>query len=248
MDEQRNLVQSGPLRGLNLTMGIAAKTMVLAFVLFTILNVDLASDTFDAVKDWILTTLNWYYVGIVSFFLLFVFYLLFSRFANVRLGDDHERPEFSNFSWFAMLFGAGMGIGLLFWSIAEPIHHYQSNPFITEADEGTAQAALVGMRITFLHWGLHAWAIYVIVALSLAYFAYRHKLPLTIRSALYPLIGDRIYGPQGHAADLLAVFGTVFGVAISLGLGVQQINAGLGYLVGMPVSSACRCQCGARSS
>jgi len=235
-NDLRKVAARGPLKGLNVTMGIASKAMVLAFVLFTILNTDLASATFNTIKDWILVTLNWYYVGIVSFFLLFVFYLLFSRYGNVRLGDDDERPEFSYFSWFSMLFGAGMGIGLLFWSIAEPVYHFQSNPFISEADEGTARAAVTAMRITFLHWGLHAWAIYVIVALSLSYFAYRKKLPLTIRSSLHPLIGDRIYGPTGHAADLLAVFGTVFGVATSLGLGVQQINAGLGYLTGMPVN------------
>ncbi|WP_120498765.1 BCCT family transporter [Kiloniella sp. EL199] len=131
-----------------------------------------------------------------------------------------------------MLFGAGMGIGLVFWSIAEPIYHFQSNPFITEDVSQTAEAAQVAMRITLFHWGFHPWAIYVIVALALAYFAYRKDLPLTIRSSLYPLIGDRIYGPLGHLADLLAVNGTVFGVATSLGLGVQQMATGLFEITG----------------
>jgi choline/glycine/proline betaine transport protein len=191
---------------------------------------DTASEAFDALKGYIIWGLNWYYIGVVAFFLFFVIWLLLSRYGNVRLGDDDERPEFGYFSWFAMLFSAGMGIGLVFFSIAEPIYHFQSNPFITEGL--TPEAAAVAMRLTFLHWGLHPWAIYVIVGLSLAYFAYRKKLPLTIRSALYPLIGERIYGPIGHAVDVLAVFGTVFGLATSLGLGAQQMDTGLAHMFG----------------
>ena len=179
---------------------------------------------------------GFFFVGffVLAGFLFFVVYLMFSRFGGIRLGDDDDRPEFSRFSWFAMLFGAGMGIGLLFWSIAEPIYHFQSNPFVGEA---TAQAtkAQVAMRLTFFHWGLHPWAIYVIVGLTLAYFHFRRKLPLTIRSALYPLIGERIYGPIGHAADVLAVFGTIFGIATSLGLGVQQMTTGLYHITGWSI-------------
>jgi choline/glycine/proline betaine transport protein len=181
-----------------------------------------------------LAYLKWYYIGIVAIFLFFCLWLAFSRYGNLRLGDDDSRPEYSNFSWFAMLFSAGMGIGLVFWSIAEPIYHFQSNPFISEGL--TAEAAQVAMRLTFFHWGLHPWAIYVVVGLSLAYFSYRKKLPLTIRSALYPLIGKKMYGPIGHAVDVLAVFGTVFGVATSLGLGVTQMNTGLNTMFGMEVS------------
>jgi len=170
-------------------------------------------------------------------------YLMCSRYGNIRLGDDDSRPEFSNFSWFAMLFSAGVGIGLLFFSIAEPLFYfdntaawdYPNNPFadqagIAELDE---QRAVLAMRVTYFHWGFHAWAVYVMVGLCLAYFAFRKKLPLTLRSALYPLLGDRIYGPIGHAVDLLAVFGTVFGVATSLGLGVSQMAAGLNVLFGI---------------
>ena len=227
---------SGWLKGLNPAMAIWSKFVVFALVIFGAVWTKAAGEAFTAVKDWMVVVLKWYYLGIVAMFLFFVLWLLISRYGNVRLGDDDERHEFSYFSWFAMLFGAGMGIGLVFWSIAEPIYHFQSNPFIGEGtgiDPKSAQAAQVAMRITFFHWGLHPWAIYVVVGLTLSYFAYRKKLPLAIRSALYPLIGDRIYGPWGHAADILAVFGTVFGVATSLGLGVQQMATGLHELTGI---------------
>jgi choline/glycine/proline betaine transport protein len=222
--------QSGFFKGMNPTVAMSSKLVIIIFVLFGALMTETAFQVFEALKKNIILGLNWYYIGVVAFFLFFVIWLLLSRYGDVRLGDDDEKPEFSYFSWFAMLFSAGMGIGLVFWSVAEPIYHFQSNPFITEGL--TPEAAEVAMRITFLHWGLHPWAIYVIVGLSLAYFAYRKKLPLTIRSALYPLIGEKIYGPIGHAVDVLAVFGTVFGLATSLGLGAQQMDTGLAHLFG----------------
>jgi len=220
--------ESGLLKDLNPTVALFSIMVVISFLLFGILQPELATETFDKVKNSIIWGLNWYYIGVVAFFLFFVLWLMLSRYGHVRLGEDDEKPEFSYFSWFAMLFSAGMGIGLVFYSIAEPIYHFQSNPFIAEGM--TPEAAATAMRITFLHWGLHPWAIYVIVGLSLAYFTYRKKLPLAIRSALYPLIGDKIYGPIGHAVDILAVFGTVFGLATSLGLGAQQMDTGLAHL------------------
>ena len=226
--------QSGPLKGLNPTVTVIASAVVLAFVIFGATATETAGTVFTAVKDGIISGLKWYYIAVVAGFLFFVFYLMFSRFGDIRLGDDDDRPEFSRFSWFAMLFGAGMGIGLLFWSIAEPIYHFQSNPFVGEATEAKTKAQ-IAMRLTFFHWGLHPWAIYVIVGLTLAYFHFRKKLPLTIRSSLYPLIGERIYGPIGHAADVLAVFGTIFGIATSLGLGVQQMTTGLFHITGWDV-------------
>jgi choline/glycine/proline betaine transport protein len=232
------VAQSGFLAGTHPTVAIVSKAVIIVFVLFGVLMTDTASVAFNATKAWILGTLKWYYIGIVASFLFFVLWLGLSRYGSIRLGKDSDRPEFSNFAWFAMLFGCGMGIGLVFWSIAEPIYHFQSNPFITEAQQQTSLAAAVAMRLTFFHWGLHPWAIYVIVGLSLAYFAYRRNLPLTVRSSLYPLIGDKIYGPIGHAVDILAVFATVFGVATSLGLGVQQMNTGLNHLFGLPVSTS----------
>ncbi|RVU32957.1 BCCT family transporter [Neptunomonas marina] len=219
-------------------MGLLAKGMVVAFLVFTIINVDFAGGIYADIKNWIQTTLNWYYVSLVCGFFFLCTWLTFGRLGNLRLGADEEKPEFSFFSWFAMLFGAGMGIAMLFWSIAEPIYHFQGNPFITMAgvEAKSAEAAQVAMRISFFHWGFHGWAIYAVAGLAMAYFAFRKGLPLTIRSALYPLLGDRIYGPTGHAVDLLGVFATIFGVATSLGLGVAQMNAGLNYLFGLEIS------------
>ncbi|MFT5311961.1 MAG: choline/glycine/proline betaine transport protein [Paraglaciecola sp.] len=208
--------------------------LVILFLLAGVFLTEGSALFFDFISSWILAYLKWYYIGIVASFLFFCIWLACSRHGNLRLGDDDSRPEYSNFAWFAMLFSAGMGIGLIFWSIAEPITHFQSNPFVEQGL--TPEAAHVAMRLTFFHWGLHPWAIYVVVGLSLSYFSYRKKLPLTIRSALYPLIGNKIYGPIGHTVDILAVFGTIFGVATSLGLGVTQMNTGLNTMFGMDIS------------
>ncbi|WP_084332455.1 BCCT family transporter [Marinobacterium jannaschii] len=220
-------------------MGIASKAMVLAFVLFTVLNVDLANGVYSDIKNWIQSTLNWYYVTVVSLVLFFSVWVAFSRFGDLRLGADDEKPEFGFFTWFSMLFSCAIGVGILFWSIAEPIFHFQGNPFISMAgiEAGSAEAAQMAMRITLFHWGLHGWAIYIIVGLALAYFTYRRGLPLTVRSALYPILGERIYGPIGHAVDMLAIFSTLFGTTTTLGLGVAQMNAGLNYLFGIEIST-----------
>ena len=237
------VAETGLMKGLHSGMGFAAKGMVAAFVVFTVLNVEFANGIYTAVRDWIQVSLAWYYILIVVVLVFVCLYLLCSRHGSVRLGDDDSRPEFSNFSWFAMLFSAGVGIGILFFGVAEPIFYfdnsgafnYPNNPHadavgVTDMDMNRAVHA---MRVTYFHWGFHGWAIYVIIGLCLAYFGFRKKLPLTLRSALYPIIGDRIYGPIGHGVDLLAVFGTVFGVATSLGLGVTQMATGLNVLFGI---------------
>ncbi len=226
--------KSGPLKGMNPVATCISMAIVVLFVVSGTFFAKATGELFSSASHWILSYLKWYYIGLVAMFLFFCIWLAFSRYGNIRLGEDDSRPEYSNFSWFAMLFSAGMGIGLVFWSIGEPIHHFQGNPFIEQGL--TAEAAQVAMRITYFHWGLHPWAIYVVVGLSLAFFSYRKKLPLTIRSALYPLIGKHIYGPLGHAVDILAVFGTIFGVATSLGLGVTQMNTGLNNTLGMEIS------------
>ncbi|WP_088335342.1 BCCT family transporter [Sphingomonas mucosissima] len=205
--------------------------LILAFALFGALAPDLASHTFAAVQALIVADFGWFYIAAVAGFLVFVLFLMFSRYGDVKLGPDDSEPDYSYLSWFAMLFSAGMGIGLIFFGVAEPIQHYAQPP----VGEGrTIDSARQAMVLTFFHWGLHAWAIYIVVGLALAYFAFRRGLPLTIRSALYPLIGKRIYGPFGHAVDIFAVLGTMFGVATSLGLGVLQVNAGFSYLFGLP--------------
>jgi choline/glycine/proline betaine transport protein len=186
---------------------------------------------FSQIQAYIVHSFGWFYLLAVAAFLLFCVGIALSSYGHIKLGPDHSEPEFSYLSWFAMLFSAGMGIGLLFFGVAEPVMHF-SNPPVGEGN--TVAAAREAMSITFFHWGIHAWAIYAIMGLSLAYFGFRHDLPLTVRSALYPIIGKRIYGPIGHVVDIFAVLGTMFGVATSLGLGVLQVNAGLNYLFDVP--------------
>lgn len=185
-------------------------------------------------QKWIFQDLSWFYILSVAIIVVGMIYMCFSRFGSIRLGPDHAKPEYEMTTWFAMLFSTGMGIGIMFFGVAEPVMHYLEPP--TEVG-GTVEAARHALEITFFHWGLHAWAIYASVGLMLAYFAYRHKLPLTLRSALYPLIGERIYGWMGHTVDVFAIVGTVFGVATSLGFGVLQVNAGLNYLFGIPIDT-----------
>ena len=224
---------SGWLKGLNPAVAIGSKSLIAVFVLFGVLMTEKASGLFAALRDGIIASLSWYYIGIVAASLGVAIWLMLSRFGRVRLGRDEEEPEFSYFSWISMLFAAGMGIGLVFWSIAEPITHFQDNPFIESGQ--TAEAAQVAMRLTAFHWGLHPWSIYVLVAIVFAYFAFRKGMPLTIRSALHPLLGERIWGPIGHVVDILAIFATTFGVATSLGLGAAQINTGLNQLIGIEI-------------
>jgi choline/glycine/proline betaine transport protein len=212
---------------------IASAILTLLLVVLTASFPDRAGVIFGAAQAWISESAGWFYVLAVAGFLVFTVALGLSRFGEIRLGPDHSSPDYSYASWFAMLFSAGMGIGLMFFGVAEPIMHYVAPPV---GSPETVEAAREAMRITFFHWGIHAWAIYAVVALSLAYFAFRHNLPLTIRSALYPLIGERIYGPIGHVVDIFAVLGTIFGVATSLGFGVIQVNSGLAYLFGVPTT------------
>jgi choline/glycine/proline betaine transport protein len=209
-----------------------AAAIIIVFVILGAVFADWFAEVFAAAQDFVNTTLGWFYILAVTLFLAFVIFLALSPYGRIRLGPDDSRPDFSFFGWFAMMFSAGMGIGLLFFSVAEPIHHFAiDSPPATSAELGTAGAAREAMNVTFFHWGLHAWAIYIIVGLALCYFAYRKGLPLTVRSAFYPVLGDRIRGPIGDAIDTLAIVGTLFGVATSLGLGVVQINAGLSYTV-----------------
>jgi choline/glycine/proline betaine transport protein len=187
---------------------------------------------FQSLQSGIVHYASWYYVLVVAIILISVLVFSLSRFGSIKLGPDHSTPDYNYLSWFAMLFAAGMGIGLMFFGVAEPVMHFLQPP---HGEGGSVEAAAEAMKLTFFHWGLHAWSIYAIVALILAYFAYRHGLPLTLRSAFYPLIGERIHGPIGATIDVFAIVCTTCGVATSLGLGVLQINSGLGYLLGIPV-------------
>src|SRR5699024_5657260 len=160
---------------------------------------------------------------------LFVIYLAFSKYGNIKLGKDDDEPEYSRISWFAMLFSAGMGIGLVFWGVAEPGSHYFVPPF---GDSETGEAAEAALQFSFFHWGFHPWGIYALIALALAYFKFRKDAQGTISATYYPILGDRINGTIGKTIDTIAVFATVFGVATSLGLGAIQINGGLSFLNG----------------
>jgi len=220
---------------LNKKVFVSASAIIIALLLYTAALPKQAQALFTVIQASIVDNGSWFYVLTVAFIFFFVVFLGFSRYGEIRLGPDHATPDYSLVTWLSMLFAAGMGIGLMFFGVAEPLMHYLSPP---TAETGTVAAVQEAMKMTFFHWGLHAWAIYAIVALVLAYFSYRHNLPLTLRSALYPLIGERIYQWPGHLVDIFAVVSTVFGVATSLGLGASQVNAGFSYLFGIDVSTS----------
>ena len=205
--------------------------LILTLVLISLIYLKETADTFSHIQAWIANQTGWFFILLSNLILGFMLYLSISRFADVRLGGKDATPEFSRLGWFSMLFSAGMGIGLLFYSVAEPMYHLMAPPHGAEAF--SVAAAEDAMQTTYLHWGLHAWSIYALVGLSLAYFAFNRNQPFSIRSIFEPLLGDRIHGPWGHAIDTLATVATLFGVATSLGLGVSQINAGLEYLFGI---------------
>ncbi len=186
---------------------------------------------FSAIQTNVSDYFGWFLILSVNCYLLIMLYIALGKYGSIRLGGKNAVPEFSRTAWFAMLFSAGMGIGILFWSVAEPIYHF-TNPDFRGAD--TMEAAGNAMQVTFLHWGLHPWGIYALVGISLAFFSFNRNKPLAIRSVFYPLLGERVYGPMGDAIDVLAVLSTMFGLATSLGFGVQQINAGLHHLFGLP--------------
>ncbi|SBS39827.1 High-affinity choline transport protein [Marinomonas spartinae] len=209
--------------------------ITLLLIVGTLSNPELAGEAFKSALSWITETFGWFYMLATAIFLVFMVCIGFSSWGNIRLGPDHADPEYSFPAWFAMLFSAGYGIALLFFGVAEPVLHFSQPPNATAETIGAAREA---MQIAYFHWGLHIWGIYGLMGLVLAYFAFRHGLPLSVRSALYPLIGDRIYGPIGHTVDVFAILGTLFGLATTLGLSVTQINAGLHYLwEAIPIST-----------
>ena len=197
----------------------------LFFVLFTCA----APERAEAIFSWLLSVFcsdfGWFYLLSVVFFIVFCIYMAFSRYGKIKLGKDDDKPEHSTFSWFFMLFAAGMGIGLVFWSVAEPMSHYITPPY---GEGSTVDSAVLAMQYTFMHWGIHPWACYVIVGLPLAYYQFRKGAPALLSSCIAPIVGEKAAkGVLGSIIDVMAVFATVFGVATSLGLGAMQINSGL---------------------
>ncbi|MBX3495179.1 MAG: BCCT family transporter [Parvibaculum sp.] len=216
----------------NVPVFLGSAALIFAAIAFAASAPSYAATVFADVQSFIVREFGWFYVAAVATFLIFAVGVALSSMGHIRLGPDDSEPDFSTRSWFAMLFSAGMGIGIMFYGVAEPVLHFASPPV---GEGGTVEAARNAMQLSFFHWGLHAWAIYAVMGLALAYFSFRQGLPLSPRSALYPLIGERIHGWPGHLVDIFAVLGTMFGVATSLGLGVMQVNAGLNYLLGIPI-------------
>ena len=221
--------------------------VVVVFVVLGIAFTDPLLNAAGTARDWIGSRLGWFYVLATTFFLASAIFLMLSRFGGIRLGPDDSRPEFGTIAWFAMLFTTGMGIGLVFWGVAEPVTHMHEPrdaalaPVVPEGGGEAipqADAASTALASSFFHWSFHPWAIYIALGLSLGYFAFRKGLPLRPASALYPLLGDKAFGWPGNLVDILAVFGTIFGLATSLGLGTLQINSGLSEVFGIPNNSA----------
>ena len=201
-------------------------TVLLLLFVVCALYPDATGNTLKTVQGAIYENLHWAYSLLASFFLIFQLVLAFSKMGNIRLGADNSEPQYGFFSWIAMLFAAGMGIGLMYYGVAEPMAHYVE-PALPDETVNSAKSAQLA---TFFHWGLHAWGIYGVMGLILAYFSFRYKLPLAVRSGLYPLLKDRISGPIGDVTDVFTLVSTFFGIATSLGLGVVQLNAGLVHL------------------
>ena len=204
----------------------------LAIIGIGVFDPDLLDSVSALLHAYIIDNFGWGYLLGSLFFLVFSVVIASSRFGRLKLGHDHEKPQYSYFGWFSMLFAAGMGIGLIFWGVAEPLSHFAQPPGYIEAQSG--DAAAFAMRHSFFHWGLHPWAVYIVMSLSVAYFSFRRGMPPLISSCFYPLLGERIYGPLGHLIDILSVLATVFGIVTSLGLGALQITSGLASVTPLP--------------
>jgi choline/glycine/proline betaine transport protein len=216
---------------LNRPVFFSSSIGILAVVLWATLAPNNASEVIASVVGWVSKNLGWYYVLVVTIVVAFVVVAALSKVGKTRLGPDHSRPQFSMFTWIAMLFAAGIGIDLMFFSVSEPITQYLAPP--TGAGE-TVEAARQAMVFTLFHYGITGWALYALMGLAFAYFSYRHNMPLSIRSALFPIFGKKIHGPIGDIVDVAAVLGTIFGIATTLGIGVAQLNYGLNFMFGVP--------------
>ncbi|GAB3440384.1 choline BCCT transporter BetT [Actinophytocola sediminis] len=218
-------------RRLNPVVFYGSSVLIIAISLWAIITPAGAEETIGVVVGWVSGSLGWYYFLAATIFLVFVVFIAVSRYGTIKLGPQHAKPDFSLFAWAAMLFAAGIGIDLMFFSVSGPVSHYLAPP---EGTAETIEAARQAVVWTMFHYGVTGWAMYALMGMALGYFAFRHRLPLSIRSALYPIIGRRVHGRLGDAVDLAAVIGTIFGIAVSLGIGVVQLNYGLKVLFGLP--------------
>ncbi len=216
-------------RNIVFVVAVAVVVMFVAAGIISPLGMDALSQT---VHSAIIDNFGWGYLLAAFLFLVFSLYAALSKYGRIKLGADNEKPQYSYFAWFSMLFAAGMGIGLIFWGVAEPMSHYLNPP--EHIAGGSGRAAAFAMQHSFFHWGFHPWAIYIVMSMAIAYFSFRRGMPPLISSTFYPLIGDRVYGPVGKAIDILAILATVFGVATSLGLGALQITGGVSSVIPLP--------------
>ncbi|WP_353472122.1 BCCT family transporter [Salipiger sp. H15] len=226
---------------------VISGAVVVAFVFYTLALPEQAGAIFSWLFSFATKTFDWFFLGAANIFVIFCLLLIVTPMGSVRLGGAEATPDYGYAGWFAMLFAAGMGIGLMFFGVLEPVYHMAvssplgvPSPFDADGNlipENVEAAKTIGLAATIFHWGLHPWAIYAVMALALALFSYNKGLPLTVRSAFYPLLGERVWGWPGHIIDILAVFATLFGLATSLGFGAQQVNAGLNHVFGLPVSA-----------
>ena len=213
---------------------VVSSLSIIVFAAGVLVFQDGAAAAFGALRAWLMSTFDWVLMGTGNLIVLFCLLLVATPLGRVRLGGADARPDYSRSTWFAMLFAAGMGIGLMFFGVSEPVEHFLQPPLDLEATD--TAAARLGMAGAIYHWGIHGWAMYAVVALSIAFASYNLGLPLTLRSAFYPLMGEAVWGRFGHVIDTLAVFATLFGLATSLGLGAEQAAAGLALLWGVPAT------------
>ena len=215
---------------------VVSAVLAVTVVLGTLLFLEQAAVLFADVRAWITVTFDWFFMIVANVLVIFCFYVAWSRLGRVRLGGQDAQPRYGYPGWLAMLFAAGVGIGLMFFGVLEPVTHTINTPVGVDP-AATEAARAAGMSAAIFHWGLHAWAIYGIVGLALAFFCFNRGMPLTLRSAFFPLIGTRVWGPVGHVIDVVGVLATLFGLAVSLGFGAEQIAGGLNYLFGIPASN-----------
>ncbi len=218
---------------------LTSSFLLVVFIALTLMYPEQAETLFNNALGYITENTGWFFILTANFFIFAALYFAFGKFGNIKIGGHDAQPEFTTLGWYAMLLSAGMGIGLLFWSVGEPIYHFSDpSPMFGNIVPMSAEAAQASMATTYFHWGIHPWAIYAIVGLGLAFFAYNRGLPLTIRSIFYPLIGNKIYGFWGNLIDVMSVLATLMGLATSLGLGVAQVNAGLNHLFDIGISTS----------
>jgi BCCT family betaine/carnitine transporter len=215
---------------------VVSAVLAVTVVLGTLLFLEQAAVLFADVRAWITVTFDWFFMIVANVLVIFCFYVAWSRLGRVRLGGKDAQPSYGYPGWLAMLFAAGVGIGLMFFGVLEPVTHTINTPVGVDP-AATEAARAAGMSAAIFHWGLHAWAIYGIVGLALAFFCFNRGMPLTLRSAFFPLIGTRVWGPIGHVIDVVGVLATLFGLAVSLGFGAEQIAGGLNYLFGISASN-----------